>query len=76
MPIYEYQCETCSSEFELLVLGSDQPVCPQCSGSQLHKLMSAPSAHSSGESALPIREKPSPQGGCGLPQCGQGRCAF
>ena len=76
MPIYEYQCADCSSEFELLVLGSDQPACPSCSGHKLEKLMSAPAAHSR-DAALPIcGESPKPAGGCGLPQCGQGRCAF
>ena len=30
MPIFEYACEKCQSEFELLVRGDDKPACPEC----------------------------------------------
>ncbi len=30
MPIYEYCCEKCGKEFELLVFGNEEPVCPGC----------------------------------------------
>ena len=34
MPIYEYECETCSSKFELLQSVSDKrdTFCPKCQG--------------------------------------------
>lgn len=43
MPIYEYRCEDCGHEFERLQKISDPPPseCPQCSSSQLRKLISA-----------------------------------
>ena len=41
MPIYEYQCRTCSQRFEELVRGEDKPVCPSCSGRKLERLVSA-----------------------------------
>jgi putative FmdB family regulatory protein len=71
MPLYEYSCRDCDSQFELLVRGSEQPHCPECESDQLEKLLSAPAAHTTGSRDLPL---PQPTGGCGLPQCGQGRC--
>ncbi len=75
MPIYEYRCEKCESEFELLVRGEERPVCPDCGGRKLEKLLSVPAAHINAGSSLPICE--APRGGtCGLPQCGMGGCGM
>lgn len=41
MPIYEYQCEKCSEEFECLVFGSEKPACPSCDCKKTRRLMSA-----------------------------------
>jgi putative FmdB family regulatory protein len=43
MPIYEFECQKCGRKFEKLVLGSDEkpPECPDCSSTEVHKLMSA-----------------------------------
>lgn len=43
MPLYEYQCESCSHRFERIQKFSDPPVdtCPQCGGS-VRKLISSP----------------------------------
>ncbi|MBI5572836.1 MAG: zinc ribbon domain-containing protein [Desulfomonile tiedjei] len=40
MPIYEYRCDKCQLDFEKLVFGQDEVVCPTC-GCQVQKLMSA-----------------------------------
>jgi putative FmdB family regulatory protein len=40
MPIYEYHCCKCEDDFEKLVFGKDDVVCPKC-GSQVERLMSA-----------------------------------
>lgn len=33
MPIYEYGCEACGNEFELMQrIGADAPPCPSCGG--------------------------------------------
>jgi putative FmdB family regulatory protein len=74
MPLYEYTCTTCQSEFELLLLGDDKPKCPECGGKKLHKHFSVPAAHTRRGAALPVCETPSSFGGCGLPQCGMGGC--
>lgn len=43
MPIFEYQCNSCSHEFEKLVFASDEPdiACPACDSHELTKKMSA-----------------------------------
>ena len=41
MPIYEYVCRECDSEFEELVQGSTQPRCPACNSSELEKKFSS-----------------------------------
>jgi len=30
MPIYDFRCCACGAQFELLVRGPAQPVCPEC----------------------------------------------
>ena len=75
MPLYEYSCRKCESEFELLIRGSEQPECPECHSTKLEKLFSVPAAHTQGSRDLPICN-PAPSGGCGLPQCGMGGCGM
>ena len=43
MPIYEYQCESCSHRLEKLQKMSEAPLteCPACGASSLKKLVSA-----------------------------------
>jgi len=45
MPIYEYQCQACGHQLEVLQKVSDAPLkkCPECGKPKLQKLMSAPS---------------------------------
>lgn len=57
MPLYEYLCRECESDFELLIRSPDeQPVCPYCDSDKVMKLLSVPSA--------PAGEEP-PAGPCG-----------
>lgn len=44
MPLYEYQCDSCSHRFERIQKFSDPPidVCPSCGKSPVTKLISAP----------------------------------
>jgi putative FmdB family regulatory protein len=72
MPIYEYHCGQCQSEFELLVRAHERPVCPTCGGEDLDKQWSVPAAHSSSSRELPISSTAA--GPCGRPECGLGGC--
>lgn len=43
MPIYEYKCENCGKEFEVLTLGMKEEgdsKCPDCQSPKTHRLMS------------------------------------
>ncbi len=72
MPLYEYTCEKCNNEFELLIRSaSDKPACPECDATNVTRRLSVPAAHSAG-SSLPISD--GAHGGCGRPQCGTGGC--
>ncbi|PQO26107.1 zinc ribbon domain-containing protein [Blastopirellula marina] len=75
MPLFEYTCEACQSQFELLVRGSEKPKCPECGSAKLEKAWSVPAAHTGGKSnQLPVCGPMPSGGGCGLPQCGTGGC--
>ena len=44
MPFYEYQCQACGAQTEVLQKITDGPLkkCPECGKSKLKKIMSAP----------------------------------
>jgi len=45
MPLYEYSCKDCSTEFETLVFSSEEKVeCPKCESESVEKQMSIPAA--------------------------------
>jgi putative FmdB family regulatory protein len=75
MPLYEYVCRSCGEEFEVLIRGAEEAVCPACHRSDLQKQFSVPAAHNAQRQSLPFCP-PAPAGGCGLPQCGGGQCQF
>ena len=44
MPLYEYRCNECGTEFEMMLRFSEadrQPACPKCESSQTQKKLSA-----------------------------------
>jgi len=74
MPIYEYKCNACRKEFEVLVLGSDTPACPACAGHDLSRLMSrcgfvSKSAGPGGESQVTSSSASSACGSCSAGSC-------
>ncbi len=71
MPLYEFHCPKCDHDVEILVRGSEQPVCPDCGSEQIQRLLSVVSAHVAGGG------KPSGESlsfGCGKPGCAPGGC--
>ena len=40
MPLFSYHCTGCDRDFEMLVLGAEQPCCPHCGGTVLEQLLS------------------------------------
>jgi putative FmdB family regulatory protein len=42
VPLYEYECRSCKHTFEELVFGDEQVTCPECRGTKLERLISAP----------------------------------
>ena len=77
MPIYEYTCQDCQRDSELLIRGAGDEVCPHCGSPKLHKQLSVPAPPAGGKSGS---SDPFPmassglRAGCGRPQCGGGHC--
>ena len=46
MPIYEYRCQACGHQFELLVLRDGVPACASCGSPKLERLLSMPGVKS------------------------------
>ncbi|ADK84184.1 regulatory protein, FmdB family [Desulfarculus baarsii DSM 2075] len=69
MPIYEYKCNKCAKEFEVLVLGSRDDVrCPQCDAADVSRLMSGFAHKNEGGTLVS-----SSGGGCS--SCSGGSCS-
>lgn len=73
MPLFEYQCQDCEHEFEVLVRAGEKPQCPTCESTQLEKLMSASAARINGALSItsacpPSNAPPCSPRCCRLPQ--------
>jgi putative FmdB family regulatory protein len=55
MPIYEYSCKSCGHQFETLIRGKEEAVCPNCSGKDLERLMSTSYGKAGAVSDLAMR---------------------
>ncbi len=55
MPIFEYHCTSCQTEFETLVRSGDVPACPTCASQALTKLLSLPAIKSDSTHALALK---------------------
>jgi putative FmdB family regulatory protein len=67
MPLYEYSCNACDRDFEVLVRASETPECPSCHSTDLERRLSVFAAHSGGAGGDSIAA----MGGCGA--CGDPR---
>ncbi|HYV36941.1 MAG TPA: zinc ribbon domain-containing protein [Gemmataceae bacterium] len=60
MPLYEYACEKCDHNFEMLVFNGDKVECPECASTKVERLLSVPARPQSSGTSLP------------MPSCGEG----
>jgi putative FmdB family regulatory protein len=67
MPIYEYVCQNCERESELLVHSGTTPECPECGSVKMTKLLSVVAAPTRDAATGPSPSRSS--GSCG-PSCG------
>jgi putative FmdB family regulatory protein len=86
MPIYEYQCRSCSHQLEAIQKFSDAPLvdCPACKAPELKKMLSVPGFRLSGggwyETDFKTGAKKNlassdAQPACPATGCGAGTCA-
>lgn len=68
MPIYEYTCKKCGSEFEVIVFGDDKPRCPACGAKNPKKNMSS-FGFSAGHKFKSSGGSGSSCSGCSSPNC-------
>ncbi len=71
MPLFEFRCEDCQSEIELLISRHAKAVCPKCKSTRMRKLLSTVSAGGVSKSSLSMLEgscAPVSEGPCG-PAC-------
>lgn len=71
MPIYEYACEDCGNEFEMLVRSDTVPACPICESTALEKQLSVIAKPEGSVDRTPAMAGPC--GSCGHPD-GPGAC--
>jgi putative FmdB family regulatory protein len=77
MPIYEYTCQSCQSEFELLVgPSSGKPGCPDCGSKKVQKKFSTFAAHLPSDSMPACAEGACPGSGGRTSPCGGGKCPY
>ncbi len=66
MPIYEFACQSCQHEFEMLVPSHRTKVaCPQCRSGEVEKLFSAFAVRGGGRSFDSPAASVGAGGGCG-----------
>jgi putative FmdB family regulatory protein len=75
MPIFEYKCDDCGSQFERLVRRSAEAEavhCPSCGTDHLTTQYSTFAARAGSAQ----KSAPQPSGGCGGPACQAGMCGM
>jgi putative FmdB family regulatory protein len=75
MPLYEYRCEACQHDFELLVRESTVLECPECHSQSLEKQLSVFAVAAGGGRPATRGAGPGPCGSCGHPD-GPGSCSI
>ncbi|UCF98527.1 MAG: hypothetical protein JSV89_03090 [Spirochaetaceae bacterium] len=75
MPIFEYKCSACGSDFELLIRSDTVMACPECGNVRIDKKLSLFASHvNHNHGAEPACH--TGMGGCDLGKCGSGFCGI
>ncbi|REJ70700.1 MAG: zinc ribbon domain-containing protein [Planctomycetota bacterium] len=69
MPLYEYHCDDCQQDIEVLVRGEAEPKCDDCGSSRLTRLLSVPATPATKSGGSLPQLPPCGMGGCGRPEC-------
>jgi len=72
MPLYEFVCQDCQTEFETLIFGRETPECPGCQSVKLERKISVVAAPRSEGGPLPMKQCMSEGPPCG-PVCSRFR---
>jgi len=75
MPIFEYVCQQCQHRFERLVMGNEDPSCPQCHSEKLSPQLSVFAVSGEGKSRTSATPAGAACGTCGDPR-GPGSCSL
>jgi putative FmdB family regulatory protein len=75
MPLYEYECQSCHSHFELLVREQTAMECPSCHSGEIEKQLSVFAVGADSPKFSPRNAAPSACGSCGDPR-GPGACSM
>lgn len=77
MPIFEYNCQDCGTDFEKLVRGSSTSVvCPNCGHDHLTTRYSTFAAHNAASTGATAPSTDCGAGACGSGMCGTGMCGM
>lgn len=52
MPLYDYRCNACQAQFELLVRSSTVPACPHCGATTLDRQLGLPAPQGRSQALL------------------------
>jgi len=69
MPLFEFYCEDCQQNNELLVGRTEKPTCPKCGSRRMEKLMSASAGRVAAAGLQMAPSCPPPQAGPCSPHC-------
>ena len=78
MPIYEYQCKKCCSEFEVLLRSGDKEsslTCPECQSKKIKRLMSSFVSSTVKSPGDYVRDYAGSSGSSGCASCSSSNCA-
>jgi len=72
MPLFEFQCNSCSNIFEELIFSNEVPACPHCHFEKTEKLISRPCRNHGGGNNAAVSNSGAASG-CGT--CSGGSCS-